>query len=210
VERPWNKIGAQAGIVGASIALIGAIIALLAWLLPQQQASSTVESAAGKGLDVEIPPSSFDINSSSWQPDGPFYEARNDLYGTYGVPRAHAYGNSTGRFVYQIDIDEFAGARVELKARLSADAPNYSDPDRKYSDVTVKINDKRLPPQRVVPDDGHGTHYFWQFDSTFLKPGRNTIEFIVGENLQYSNGLCIYGDAIAPGETNERITLRSE
>jgi hypothetical protein len=61
-----------------------------------------------------------------------------------------------------------------------------------------------------MPDDGRGGYYTWQFDAKLLRRGQNTIEFIVEQNAQFPNGLCIYGDAIAPGYTDEWITLQTE
>jgi hypothetical protein len=212
LERQWNKIGALAGVVSAMVAIVGIIVAMMAWLFPEQPATSEVSSAAAakERLQIRIAPSSYDVSHSSWKPYGPFYEAKSDLYSRYGVTHAHSYGQSTGRFVYRVDIGSFEGARAELKARLSADAVGYSDPANKYSDVTLAINDTPLQVQRVMPDDGRGGYYTWQFDAKLLRHGQNTIEFIVEQNAQFPNGLCIYGDAIAPGYTDEWITLQTE
>lgn len=201
--RPWPAAAAVAGVV------FGVLVVLA--LLPHDDASKTTSSAADKEkLHIKIPPSSYDVFNSSWKPYGPFYEAKSDLYARYGVTHAHAYGNSIGWFVYHVDIGSFQGARAELKARLSADAIGYSDPADKYSDVTLTINDTQFPIRRVMPDDARGAYYTWQFDAKLLRHGRNTIKFTVERNTQFPNGLCIYGGAIAPGYTDEWITLQTE
>jgi len=212
VERQWNKIGALAGVVSAIVAIVGITVAMMPGLRPGQPTTSEPSSTAvaKERLQIKITPSSYDVSRSSWNLYGPFYEAKNDLYSRYGVAHAHSYGQSTGRFVYYVDIGSFEGARAELKARLSADAVGYSDPDNKYSDITLTVNDTPLSVRRVMPDDGRGGYYTWQFDAKLLRHGQNTIEFIVEQNAQFPNGLCIYGDAIAPGYTDEWIALRTE
>jgi hypothetical protein len=186
-------------VVGA----VALVVGLLAWRLPQQPASGTK-------INVTISPSAYDVDASRWRAHGPFYEAGGDLHARHGVSHAHAYGNPVGRFVYQVELGEFEDEQVELRARLSADAGGYSDPEGRYSDVTVVVNGAPLPVRRVMPDDGHGAHYTWQFDAGMLRPGENTIEFAVAEDAQFPHGLAIYGSAVAPGQADEHITLRGK
>ncbi|ONI86099.1 hypothetical protein ALI22I_25575 [Saccharothrix sp. ALI-22-I] len=183
------------------------VVAVFAWMLPQQPATSQADD---KRLDVKITPSSYDVAASRWQPDGPGYESRKELYEEMSVTHAHAYGNSSGRFVYKVPLGEFEGEQVELTARLSADVQWQPDTEDRRTDVTVIVNGARLPSQRVRPDNGSGAHYTWRFDATALRRGENTIEFLVEQGTEFANGLAIYGGALAPGEADEHITLRSE
>jgi hypothetical protein len=239
MEGRWTRTGALAGVGALLVGALGLVVAVLAWMLPQQSAVSEStgsqpavsqsavsqptgsQSAASQPtgsqstgsraerLDVLIAPSSYDVTASWWHNHGPIYEADSGLYSDYEVTHAHAYGNAVGRFVYRVVLDEFDGGQVELGARLSADTQGYDDPDSQYTDVTVIVNGERLPVRSVVPDDGHGSHYTWQFDASVLRPGQNTIEFAVEESAALPHGLAIYGAAIAEGESDEHITLRS-
>ncbi|MBB5958631.1 hypothetical protein FHS29_005239 [Saccharothrix tamanrassetensis] len=215
MERPQHRRPLVAvAMIGVALAAVAGLAALAVWLLPAESAvpddhSTERPAPTDKLLDVEIPPSSYDVAASSWQPYGPLYEAANDLYTRHGVTHAHVYGQSTGRLVYRIDLDEFSGTRAELTARLSADAVGYSDAQARHSDVALVVNRTPLPVRRVTPDDGRGAHYTWQFDATLLRPGQNTVEFVVDASAEFPNGLCVYGDAIAPGHTDERIKLRT-
>ncbi|WP_367132208.1 hypothetical protein [Saccharothrix sp. HUAS TT1] len=210
MEGPWTRTGALAGVGAFLVGVLALVVAVLAWTLPRQPAASQSTGSSTDRLDVRVPPSSYDVTASWWHNHGPIYEADSGLHSDYGVTHAHAYGNAVGRFVYRVTLGEFAGERVELGARLSADTHGYHDPENRHTDVTVIVNGVRLPVRSVAPDDGRGTRYRWWFDASVLRRGQNTVEFAVEESAALPNGLAIYGAAIAAGEADEHITLRSE
>lgn len=208
--QPWDRTTALAGIATALIALVGVVVALLTWLLPQQAGLNELSQQPHRQpglLDESIDPISYKF--AAWSSNSNNTAANQDELVDYEATYAHVFGDSTGRFVYQTNIGEFTGKDVELTARLSANVPWYRDPDNNYSDVTVKVNGTPLPSQQVVPDDARGERYTWSFPSELLKKGLNTIEFLVEEDAEYPNGICIYGKAVAPGNADEQITLQS-
>jgi hypothetical protein len=207
-RRPWWRSSLGWTVAGSVVAALGVVVALLAWQFPTVAQDPSRPSDGRQPLSVRIHPSSYDITLSRWAPYGPFYEGSDRLYPDYHVTHGHAYGNTVGSMVYLIEIGRFDGQRAELGARLSADSVGYAGPADAYSDVTLLINGTDVGTKRVIPDNGSGAQYPWSFPASLLhQGGPNRVEFRVAQNAQFANGLCIYGTALAPGQSDAWITI---
>jgi hypothetical protein len=178
---------------------------------PSATARSAGTNAPADSVLARIDPSDYDVAESRWQTYGPLYETDGSLDRRFGVTHAHVYGSAAGATTYRFSLTAAPAGRVQLTARLSAEAPStYHDPRGRLSDVTLVVNERALRVRRVGSDDGHGTHYTWRFDARMLGAGENRIEFRVAPDAVMANGLCIYGAAIAPGYQDESITIQTD
>jgi hypothetical protein len=160
-------------------------------------------------LDISINPSSYDTNSQPWTGYGPLYEAGPGLIKA-NVPNAHVYGGGSGSIDYLFEIPAFSGSTVNLSAYLSADESQYhSGAADRYSDVEVVMNGSVIGTRRVTPDEGRGANYEWSFPARLIRVGKNEISFTVKPDGAFSNGLCIYGEAVMPGYPNRSIRLQT-
>jgi hypothetical protein len=158
-----------------------------------------------RGQQILIDPS--DYVEGAWSEYGPAYEA-NPVIVASGATHAHVFGRSVGSFAYEFIRPTVIAQGAELSARLSSEFPYYSAPADGYSDVSLFVNNVFLGTQRVLPDNGSGAIYRWPFDPSRLRTGTNRIDFVVSGSQAYVNGLCIYGQALAPGAVDQPITLQ--
>jgi len=160
-----------------------------------------------------ISPTQFDITNSSWTGKGP-YLASDRKMADNGASYLHAYGSGSGKITYQFYIsDENVKNRktnVTVTARLSSNFPYYTAPDDGYSDVTLFLNGYDIETQRVIPDNGQGKEYTWQFMTDQLLVGDNSFSFNVKNSSTYQNGICVYYDSLKQGVDNAVITVQME
>ena len=165
-------------------------------------------TSATHPITFRVSPDQWDPNGSAWSNYGPSYEA-NPIIVLAGATHAHAYGSGTGQLSYTLDLPSLTGGTVTISARLSAEHAFYSAPSDQQSDVTLIVNGTNNATQRVIADNGSGQLYTWQARASDLRVGTNTITFAVRASSEKRNGLCIYGEALATGETDAYIELRN-
>jgi hypothetical protein len=159
-------------------------------------------------LEIQIDPSQWLVEESTWDRVGPFYEA-NPVVGR-GAAFTHAWGASHGSFSYAFSLPPGAWTKATVSARLSSEHPWYSSPPNYFSDVALGVNEWSYPSKRVIPDNGSGIVYLWFVNPNRLREGFNKLTLLVKRNAPYRNGLCIYHRAVIPDERDHPIAVMVE
>ena len=124
-----------------------------------------------------------------------------------GATHTHAWGANVGAFVYAFSCSPRGWTKSRVSARLSSEHPWYSAPQNHFSDVTLVVNGREYPSQRVAPDDGSGRMYEWAIDPADLREGDNELRLSVKRVADYRHGMCIYADPAVPGAEVARIVV---
>jgi len=162
-------------------------------------------------LALVIPPTQFDKANSSWTGSGPFVEGDRKVAGQ-GASFLHVYGIGSGRITYLFNISDSSVAgrttNVKVSARLSSNYPWFTAPADGYSDVTLYFNGDEISTLRVMPDNGAGKIYTWNFGPELILYGKNALSFVVKSGAAYKNGLCIYYDSLTSSLDDCAIVLK--
>lgn len=134
------------------------------------------------------------------------YAADPDM-ADYGAEREHAYAQGAAIFAYGFYLPVEVSGTVRLSAVLSSEFDLYEGPADGFSDVEVGVNATPIGTTRVRPDDGQGEWYSWEFDSSVLQPGTNSLYFAVRPGAEYPNGLAVYGPSLVDGVEDGFIVI---
>lgn len=171
----------------------------------------TQATSSSDTLTLTIEPTQFDKTNSSWTGKGPYVE-NNKSIADKGAIYLHTYGIGSGKITYSFSISNPKVANdnkiVTVSARLSSNFPYFTAPANGFSDVTLLLNGDEFGTYRVVPDDGKGQVYTWQFVTDQLLYGSNSLCFLVKASSTYQNGICIYYDSVKSGVEDAAITVR--